>query len=266
MPRTCLLKGAIALELLDRAQIVRAIARALEPLPGVLALWEGGAAAFGRIDAWSDIDLNAVADDGAVDLVFSAVEGALAALSPFEKLAPLASQDMYRQAFYRLERASPFHLLDLAVFRTTASDKFLAPEIHGTARFLFNKGGKIEATGLDRDAFMAQANARSQRLALRHRFFNNFVEKEIARNNWLEAMDCYQNITLASLVELLRIRHNPYHHQFKMRYVHRELPPEVIGRLQPLFFVRGPSDLKAKYAEATGWIEEILSSGVSQGH
>jgi hypothetical protein len=259
----CHFPGGIALKILERDEIVKAVVEAVQPLPGAHAMWEGGAAAFGRLDAWSDIDLNVVADDGLSDLVFSAVEKALVSLSPFEKLTPIGSQDGYMHAFYRLERASPFHLVDLAVFRMTAEDKFLAPQVHGATRFFFNKGGKIEVTDVDREAFMAQVRARLERLAMRHRFFNNFVEKEISRGNWLEAMDCYQNITLSTLVELLRIRHYPYHHQFKMHYVHRELPPEILGRLQPLFFMKDASDLKTKYAEATAWIEEILSSGAS---
>jgi len=248
------------MDMLDRDRIVMELVEAVEPLPGARAMWEAGAAAFGRLDAWSDIDLNVVADVGAVDGVFSAIEEAIVRLSPFEKLAPTGSQDAYKQAFYRLERASPFHLVDLAVFRMTAADKFLAPQIHGTAKFFFNKDGKVKVTDVDRGEFMSKVNARFERLAVRHRFFNNFVEKEISRGNWLEAMDYYQNITLASLVELLRIRHYPFHYQFKMRYVHRELPPKEIRCLQPLFFVKSPSDLKIKYAKATSWIEEILSS------
>lgn len=247
---------------LERSRIVEALVEALEPLPTVHAMWEGGAAAFSRLDKWSDIDLNVVADDQSLDSVFETVENVLARLSHFEKLAPLGTQNGYRQAFYRLDLASPFHLVDLAVFKLSAPDKFLAPQIHGRTAFFFNKCGAVEVTDADTTALRRQTEARSQRLGMRHRFFNNFVEKEINRGNWLEAMDCYQNITLSTLVELLRIRHYPYHYQFKMRYVHQELPPDVIGRLLPLFFVRDTDDLKRKYALATEWIDAILSAKV----
>jgi hypothetical protein len=249
--------------MLDRLKIIGELVGAVEPLPEAHAMWEGGAAAFGRLDTWSDIDMCVVADDLSVDAIFAAVEKALEALSPFEKLAPIGAQDGYKQAFYRLERASPFHLIDLAVFKLSAPDKFLAPQIHGKAVFFFNKEGKIKIPDLDRATQKDQIEARFERLGMRHRFFNNFVEKEICRENWLEAMDYYQSITLATLVELLRIRHYPYHHQFKMRYIHQELPSDVIGRLQPLFFVGNSDDLKQKYTRATGWIEEILSNGAS---
>jgi hypothetical protein len=41
-----------------RARISDALCRVLEPLPEVLAGWEGGSAAFGALDGYSDIDLN----------------------------------------------------------------------------------------------------------------------------------------------------------------------------------------------------------------
>jgi hypothetical protein len=63
-------------------------------------------------------------------------------------------------------------------------------------------------------------------------------------------------------VELLRIEYYPYHYQFKMRYIHRELPPDVAEHLQQLFFVRDEADLKRKYKIATGWVEEILSKRI----
>lgn len=248
----------MVLPTLNRLKIIEAVVGAIEPLPEVHAMWEGGAAAFDRLDAWSDIDLYVVADDRSVDNIFATVEKALVGLSSFEKLTPLDTQEGYKQAFYRLERASPFHLIDLAVFKLSTPDKFLVPQIHGKARFFFNKGGKVEIPDVDRVILRNQIEARFNRLGMRHRFFNNFVEKEISRENWLEAMDYYQNVTLATLTELLRIRHYPYHHQFKMRYVHQELPSDVIERLQPLFFVSGGDDLKKKYAQATEWIEEIL--------
>jgi hypothetical protein len=37
--------------------ILTGLRQALEPLPYVNAMWEGGAAAFHRVDEWSDIDL-----------------------------------------------------------------------------------------------------------------------------------------------------------------------------------------------------------------
>ena len=116
---------------LNRDDITGAIARALEPLDFVHAMWEGGAIAFDRVDEWSDIDICVDADDERVKEAFPVVERALEALAPIELkydiLAPSLGE--YVQAFYRLEGAGKFMLVDFAVFRHSAKDKLLVPEI-----------------------------------------------------------------------------------------------------------------------------------------
>jgi hypothetical protein len=89
--------------------------------------------------------------------------------------------------------------------------------------------------------------------------FNIFVQKEINRGNNLEAIDAYYNITLSSLVEILRAKYKPLHYNFKMRYVHYELPKEIAAKLERLFFVKNPVELQSKYNEATEWFIELAS-------
>jgi hypothetical protein len=43
-----------------------------------------------------------------------------------------------------------------------------------------------------------------------------------------------------------------------MRYVHYELPPEVIRKLEHLYFVKDKSDLEGKYQEAIKWFDKIV--------
>jgi hypothetical protein len=86
------------------------------------------------------------------------------------------------------------------------------------------------------------------------------VQKEINRGNSLEAIDLYHNLTLATLIEILRIKHNPLHYDFRMRYVHYELPSDVIKKLESLYFVRDEKDLQKKYNEAVEWLQEIMSN------
>jgi len=56
------------------------------------------------------------------------------------------------------------------------------------------------------------------------------------------------------------MKHGPVHYDFRMRYVHRELPPEVLRRLERLAFVRDPDDLAAKYEEALAWFREAIGA------
>jgi hypothetical protein len=74
------------MEIIDeslRHRITSAICHALEPLPAVLAGWEGGSAAFGALDGYSDIDLSFLVDDDAShDLLYAAAEASLETVSP----------------------------------------------------------------------------------------------------------------------------------------------------------------------------------------
>ena len=69
---------------IGRDEILRVLDRALSPRPEVQAMWEGGAAALGRVDVYSDIDLQVAVDDPQVDAIWPAIESALAAISPIE--------------------------------------------------------------------------------------------------------------------------------------------------------------------------------------
>jgi len=89
--------------------------------------------------------------------------------------------------------------------------------------------------------------------------FNSFVQKEINRGNYLEAIDFYRVLTLGSLVEALRMTYSPLHHDFRIRYIHYEIPLEEIEKLKRLFFVKDEKDLQEKHHEGTKWFHEIMS-------
>jgi hypothetical protein len=245
---------------LTRDIIIKTLANTLEPLDYVHAFWEGGAAAFDRIDEWSDIDLYVVVDDKKVNETFLIVEKALISLSPIKQKYDVShpSSSGLFQAFYRLDDASEYLIVDLAVLKLDSPDKFLEPEIHGNVVFYFNKSIKIEPLSLDKSVFEKKLLERLKRLQARFDMFNDFVLKEINRGNYLEAIDLYYGLTLATLIEALRIRHNPVHHDFKMRYIHYELPPDTIKRLTRLYFVRNEKDLQEKYREASEWFHKMM--------
>jgi hypothetical protein len=232
----------------------------LEPLNYVHAFWEAGAISWNRVDEWSDIDLYVAVDDDKVEDTFLAVEKGLKSLPPIKHKydVPQTGFPGVSQAFYRLRDASEYLIIDLAVLKLSAPDMFLEPEMHGKALFYFNKSDKIRPPTIDKELFDKKLRARIDGLQARVEMFNIFVQKEINRHNYLEAVEMYYNLTLASLVEALRIKYKPIHYEFKMRYVHYELPPNIIIRLQKLYFVGDEKDLEEKYREASDWFHEVI--------
>jgi hypothetical protein len=120
---------------LTRQQILDAVIAALQPLDYVFAMWEAGAAAFNRLDQWSDLDLMIDADDERTVDVQAAFEAAIQELSPIQLKyeEPQPTWHGHAQAFYRLRDASPFLMLDVVFLKHSHPDKFLEYEIHGEA-------------------------------------------------------------------------------------------------------------------------------------
>lgn len=251
----------------ERTAILGALAAALEPLPFVDAMWEGGAAAFDRLDEWSDLDLYIVAADDRVPETFRAVEEALSRLSPIrQKYEPAwPPESGIAQAFYRLEDASEFLLVDLAVLKRSAPDKFLEPELHGRALFAFNKGDGVKAPPFDANGFAEKLVTRRDRFVERIEIFGPFLTKELNRGNWLGALDAYRRIIVDPLVEVLRMRYHPAHSSFSIRYVYYELPPEVVRRIENLAFVRTPEELAVKARLAAEWFREASGAVTEEG-
>jgi hypothetical protein len=223
----------------DRQALLATLRAALHPLPYVQAMWEGGAAALGRVDGWSDVDLQVAADDDQVDQVFPVVEAALTRLSPIELKLELSRPTWHghAQTFYRLRDASPYLLLDFVVMKASAEEKFLDPETHGQVVVHFDKTGLIRPRPTDPAALAARLRSRAETLATTFELFRILTWKEIHRGHDLEAMAYYQSFTLRPLVELLRIVHCPERHGFFARYVDHDLPQALVAQLRPLFFI-----------------------------
>lgn len=239
--------------------IIQTLVDALKPLDYVHAFWEGGAVAFNRVDDWSDIDLYLVVDDKKVDETFLAVERALKSLSRIKQKHGVFEPSLpgLFQAFYRLQDAGEYLMIDVAVFKLSSPDKLLETEIHGNPVFYFNKSNKVKRSPLNKDALIKKLQKRLKGLQGEFDMFHNLVQKEINRGNHLEAIDFY-HMLLAWLVEVLRIRYNPLHYDFRMRYIHYELPSEIVKKLERLYFVKDEDDLQQKYNEVVEWFPKTI--------
>ncbi len=244
-----------------RNTVIKTLVHAFQPLDYAHALYEGGAIAFNRLDEWSDIDLYLVVDNDKVDEAFHDAEKALKTLSLIKQKYEVKQLPWpgVSQAFYKLEGASEYLLIDFAVLKLSGPEKFLEPEIHGKPVFYFNKSNKIKAVALDRDSVNKSLQERFVRLRDRFTMFSIFVQKEINRGNFIEALGLYYSLALGSVVDALRIKYSPFHHDFKTRYIRYELPSEIVEKLGRLYFVRDEKDLERKYREATKWFKEIVA-------
>ena len=248
---------------LTRQQIIDALDQTLQALPVVRAAWLGGSDATGRTDDYSDIDCLALVEDEAVEPVLTAVTGALKALSPIDLQyrIPEPTWHGHSQVFYRLQDAPPWLLIDLAILKTSSSsdNRFLEPEHHGHQHILFDRDGLIQPAPFDRTGHEAEMKARLPHLAARFELFHIFVDKAIWREDPPDAIGTYYSMTLRPLVELLRMRYCPDRYDFGMRYLQRDLPPEVYQKVESLFYCSDLAELERKQATAVALFQATLS-------
>lgn len=245
---------------IGRAQILEQLSERSKAADWLLAAWEGGSAAFERHDEFSDIDWVLVAPPGLVEEAIALVEEALRELSPIAARyrLPEPTWHGHAQVFYRLTDASPDHFIDLVVMRPDAKDFLLQPELHGQARFHFDRIGLAPPPRLDPAAVIGGNEARVESIRARHGVYGVLASKELRRGRPIDALAFYQSVTLRHLVELLRIRHDPCRPTFGLRYLEQDLPPDVRARLEPLLFVGSPAELAERLGAADAWIDELL--------
>jgi hypothetical protein len=248
---------------LTRQQIIDTLHQALRASPAVHAAWLGGSDATGRTDHYSDIDCQVLADDEAVESVFTAVAAALNTLSPLVRQyrIPEPTWHGHSQTFYRLQDAPAWLLVDFAVLKMSSSPakRFLEPERHGHQLVLFDDGGLVQPIPFDRPAHEAAMRERLTHLAARFELFHVFVDKAIWRQDAADAISAYHAITIRSLVELLRMRYCPDRYDFGLRYLDRDLPSEIRQQVEPLLFCGSLAELADKQATAVALFQATLN-------
>lgn len=254
---------------LDRAALVRVVLDAVRDRPDVLAAWEGGSAAWGRADAWSDADLQLLAADdepATIRAIFGAVEAALDAAGGVRGrfVVPEPAWHGHSQRFYHVADAGPYVMLDLVVVHPSVAERFLAPEQHGRAIVHLDRGAPdaphAAPPPFDAAAHRARLRAAYDDAVARFALFQPLVTKEILRRRFIDAVSFYHGLTLRPLVTLLGIRHRPLRFDFGGRYLHVDLPRDDADALADLYAVRDLDDLAAKHPRACAWFDALAGA------
>ena len=244
---------------INRHVIIDALLLALEPMDSVLAFWQGGAAAFGRVDEWSDLDLMVLTADDQDKAVLAFIEKTLAAISPIQSQLelPMPTWHGHLQSFYRLENASSFLFINLVVLKENSPNRFIERQIHGKYLLHFDKGDYLKDDQLDIAAHMLKLRARKGELEKEFSFFQELTSKELIRQNWLDALPNFQRFTLAPILELLRMQYSPGRFNFNLRYIYLDLPAKWVAKIEPLFFLQPGKDFEAKFQQAQALYKEV---------
>ncbi len=248
--------------MISNEQIIQTIKDAVEPLEFVFGLFEGGAIAFGREDEYSDIDLHFIVDDDRSIEVLPIVEKALLGLAPIKDKFELPEPTWFggHQTFFRLEGTPEWLMIDCAVMKNSAEDKFLQPEEHGNHIIHFDKTG-IHDSLPSYDLANTHALIRDQLpgMAAQMTMFAHLPSKFVKRGKNIDALHFYRGLILTPLTKLLRMKYDPTRFGWSPRYLYDYLPEADVQKYERLNFVADAADLSSKIDEALAWFLELHS-------
>jgi predicted nucleotidyltransferase len=233
----------------------------------VLAMWEAGSAAFGRVDDYSDLDVGLIVHEQSNDHVWSMVNRAFAdlggiALRWHEPNPVFSGVDKHT---YRLHRATRWLQIDVGLIPESSREFYNQAERHGTIQVVFDPDGRLAPPQWD-----AAGHLRNMRVALHHemmkwKIYHGWFRKELARGRTIDAMRMHQAMTVGPLVVVLGMLHRPTRWDFHLRYVADEFPKDDAALIARLCYVGSPADLESRFLEADERFERAVAELASRG-
>jgi len=226
-----------------------------------LAAWEGGSAANGTSDSYSDFDLVIIGKDS-VNAVFELIEVALNRVSRISHryVEPKCFWPGCYQRVYFLEGAPKHFFVDVAVFLETSHEvlsEFMQPERHGSPVIYFDKLDMVKPRSSDPAALKSQHLQRLQEIEAAYPIFKLEVLKELDRKHPIDAFGFYFGTVVRPLVELMGIIHRPFRYDFGFRYLHKTFPEVDQKIIERLLYVKDAESLRDRMMEADHLLYEV---------
>jgi|SRR5690554_962871 hypothetical protein len=242
-----------------RDELKRELQKLLNEQPGIVAAWEGGAAATGFLDRYSDLDLSIVINEGKPDEIFTLIDeffetryGILNRLR-----MPEPTWHGFSQCFYQLDGFPPLFYCDIVVIPASVPHKFTEPDRHGHSVIWFDKVGIHSAEETPPEVRKRLVNRIYRTSIDLEWLFLLELQKALARKNWLAAQRCYLQFINRHLVPLLNIKYRPAKADFGMRYAEREYPPDVVNWLTGLLKITSVEDIETRLPSVVERIENL---------
>ncbi len=231
----------------------------LQNRPEVLAAWEGGSAATGFLDEYSDLDLGIVTDKAVADDLFGLMEEFFSANYGIKARfrMPEPAWHGMSQCFYLLDKLPPLFYCDIAIVAKDNPQKFTEPDRHGNAVIWFDKVGIYKSDPTSKEDLDAIAN-RVYKMATDTAFLGTIeLQKALARKNWIAASMNYTTFIYRHLVSLLNLKYRPVKADFGIRYAERDYPAREAEKLANLLKNRSIQDIEENFYVALAWFEAM---------
>lgn len=247
-----------------KKKILNAIVHDLNLNPKALAAWEGGSAANGTSDQYSDIDLTVVGSDN-VDLLFDSIESTLSRVSKINHrwIEPSSHWPGCFHRLYILADSPKHFFVDVAVFLHESKNilhEFSEIERHGNLVIHFDKLAIIKPRSGDFDALKVKQLERLGEIEEAFPIYKTNVLKELDREHSIDAFFFYFSGMVKPLVEVMGILHRPFRFDFGLRYLHKTFPLEDQKLIENFLYVRTMNEVR----ENTEKIELLFKQTATQ--
>ena len=237
---------------------------ALRDNPKIVALWEGGSAATGSTDQYSDIDLLALCACE-TDEAFDLMESVMPPIT--HRYIEPAGPDL-RHRIYFHDGAPKHFFADVGVLsedsRETLKERMVI-ERHGKPVVFFDDKGLIKPHPVNKIEWQAKLENRIKELEDAFPIYILQVLKPLDRHQNTEAFAFFYHGLLRRLVELMGIRFRPYRYDFELRYLERDFPQKEQQSIHEYMKYVDPDDLRKKVALIDQDIKENLAVIKNQG-
>ena len=241
-------------------QVIRTeLSQLLYELPTVIAAWEGGSAATGFLDDFSDMDLIIVCEDEAVESIFEQLESYFESRCGIERRyrVPEPTWHGFSQCFYKVKNVPPLFYLDIAVVKKSIPDKFTESDRHGIAAIWFEKEPTVNTAPCPIDKrdsrcrqFYATATQSDFLMVLE-------IQKNLGRNRFAEAFPFYYQFVSRQLGILLNLKYRPEKVDFGLRYASRDYSAEDAALVEQLLQCGSMEALKSNFELALSRYEAL---------
>lgn len=255
-------------KMIERAIILKAIEESFIDDAKVFAFWLEGADARDVVDEYSDIDMWFDVDNGYEDMFIEYLIGT------FDKIAPIEffheknhPHPHIRQMFFRLTGTSKFMILDVCIQSHKREMFYTIGFEDEQVKLIFDKANVIKFEEFKQDEeieYTRENNNQLAEIAKTFDFYTILITKEICRNNYLEALNYYNEYILKPMVKYFKIIHQPTKQDFYLKHIRRDLPGNIVKKLEYFHKISSIKDIELKTEEAISFLTGVIAQKIDR--
>ena len=231
----------------------------LENCEFIYTAWEGGSAATGYLDEYSDLDLEIICDDDKIETAFELIENYLQKNYGVKRKfrMPEPNWHGHSQCFYQLEKPSEFLYADILIEKLSAGNRFMEKDRHGNAIVWFDKKALFDPTPTSQEAVDEKCERLYKMTADSIWVLVIEAKKQILRGNLVDAAVTYNQL-LNRMAPLFNLQFRKSKVDFGLRYAERDFPQETVDWLIDKLYVKDLADMQKKFKQVEDKIYELI--------